>query len=131
MADTDIKGSPGALKRKKRGGSHKFAIPGQSLTTREREVCDLLALGLALKEVAYKLNITINTADHHRTNAYQKLGVHNRVELVKRLPATAAEEPVQVESDVSQIARRLDSIEEQLEDLLRRLSHATYMPPLP
>lgn len=115
----------------KRGGRHHFALPGQSLTAREKEVCDLLAQGLALKEVAYRLNITINTADHHRCNAYQKLEIHNRVELVNRLPALQIQEQVMPESDAARIVKKLGLIEERLDDLLRRLARPTYMPPLP
>lgn len=49
----------------------------ESLTGREREVLQLVAEGYSNKEVADKLNISVRTADVHRTHLMQKLQVHN------------------------------------------------------
>ena len=45
------------------------------LSDRETEVLQLLARGLSNKEIADKLNISINTAITHRKNIRQKTGI--------------------------------------------------------
>jgi DNA-binding NarL/FixJ family response regulator len=57
--------------------------PYNQLTEREREVLKLLAEGHSTQEIAKMLVITPKTAEGHKTNLMAKLGVHNRVELVK------------------------------------------------
>lgn len=47
------------------------------LTTREREILQLIAEGNTTKEIAIKLNISIKTADTHRTNVMNKLDIHD------------------------------------------------------
>lgn len=49
----------------------------ESLTSREREILQLVAEGNTTKEIASKLNISARTADVHRTHIMQKLDVHN------------------------------------------------------
>ncbi len=49
-----------------------------ALTEREREVLDLLALGLTNKEIAEKLFITTNTVKRHLKAIFEKLDVHTR-----------------------------------------------------
>jgi len=51
------------------------------LTPREREVIQLLAEGKSTKEVATTLNLSVKTAETHRTNLMRKLGVHSVVGL--------------------------------------------------
>lgn len=53
------------------------------LTPREREVLQLLAEGKSNKEVATALDISVKTAETHRTNMMRKLGVHCVAELVR------------------------------------------------
>ena len=48
---------------------------GPVLTAREREVLALLAEGLANKEVARKLGISVRTAETHREHLSRKLGI--------------------------------------------------------
>lgn len=55
----------------------------QGLTDREREVLKLIAEGQTSKEIAQALGISLKTVITHRTNLMQKLGLHNRAELVK------------------------------------------------
>jgi two-component system response regulator NreC len=52
------------------------------LTTREREVLQLLAEGRNNKEVAGVLNLSLYTVETHRGNILQKLNLHNQAELV-------------------------------------------------
>lgn len=47
------------------------------LTTRERELLQLIAEGNTTKEIAAKLNISVKTADTHRTNVMNKLDIHD------------------------------------------------------
>jgi DNA-binding NarL/FixJ family response regulator len=53
------------------------------LTTREREILQLLAEGKTAKEVATILGIAVKTSDTHRTNIMRKLDVHSVAELVR------------------------------------------------
>ena len=52
------------------------------LTSREREILQLLAEGKANKEVAAALNISPYTVETHRGHILQKLNLHNSAELV-------------------------------------------------
>jgi len=51
------------------------------LTPREREVVQLLAEGKTTKEVATTLNLSVKTAETHRTNLMRKLDLHSVVDL--------------------------------------------------
>lgn len=53
------------------------------LTGREQEVMRLLARGLAYKEIARKLNISIKTVESHSSAVLRKLQVSNRSELAR------------------------------------------------
>jgi DNA-binding NarL/FixJ family response regulator len=56
--------------------------PGRSvLTHREREVIQLLAEGRTTKEVANTLNLSVKTAETHRTNLMRKLDLHSVADL--------------------------------------------------
>ena len=52
------------------------------LTSREREVVQLLAEGRSTKEVASQLDLSVKTAETHRSNIMRKLGLHSVSELV-------------------------------------------------
>lgn len=52
------------------------------LTTREREILQLLAEGRSNKEVATALNLSLHTVDTHRGNILQKLNLHSTAELI-------------------------------------------------
>ncbi len=58
-------------------------IPDEVLTTREREVIQLLAEGKTSKEVAVALNLSVKTAETHRTNLMRKLGLHSVADLTR------------------------------------------------
>jgi DNA-binding NarL/FixJ family response regulator len=53
-----------------------------SLTPRERQIVQLLAEGRSTKEVACHLNLSVKTAETHRSNVMRKLGLHSVSELV-------------------------------------------------
>ncbi len=52
------------------------------LTSREKEVLQLLAEGKTNKDVATLLNLSLYTVESHRTNLMQKLNLHNTAEIV-------------------------------------------------
>jgi DNA-binding NarL/FixJ family response regulator len=52
------------------------------LTPREREIVQLLAEGKSTKEVAVVLNLSVKTAETHRSNLMRKLNLHSISELV-------------------------------------------------
>lgn len=64
-------------------GERNNQDPYNHLTEREREVFKLLAEGYSTQKIAEMLVITPKTVEGHKTNLMAKLGVHNRVELVK------------------------------------------------
>lgn len=53
------------------------------LTAREREVVQLVAEGKTSKEVAVALNLSVKTAETHRTNLMRKLDLHSVADLVR------------------------------------------------
>ena len=55
---------------------------GARLSPREREVLGLLGVGLANKEVAARLGISLRTVEGHLGNVFAKLGVSSRTEAV-------------------------------------------------
>jgi DNA-binding NarL/FixJ family response regulator len=52
----------------------------QALTGRERQVLELLAGGLANKEIAFQLKISENSVKNHLRNILEKLHLQNRVQ---------------------------------------------------
>ena len=52
------------------------------LTTREREILQLIAEGRTNKEVATLLNLGVTTVETHRTHILQKLGLHSIPDLI-------------------------------------------------
>jgi two-component system nitrate/nitrite response regulator NarL len=52
----------------------------EQLTAREREVLQALAEGLESKEIADRLNITVETERTHMVNILHKLNVHSRLQ---------------------------------------------------
>ncbi len=68
------------LERVKRG---ERGQPHDVLTDREREILNLVAAGHSNREIAQILNISEHTVHNHRARLMEKLGVHNRLELLK------------------------------------------------
>jgi len=57
--------------------------PYQSLSEREREVMMLAAVGHTNREIAATLHLSEQTIHNYRANVMEKLGFHDRVELLK------------------------------------------------
>jgi DNA-binding NarL/FixJ family response regulator len=53
------------------------------LTSREREVLQLVAEGMSSKEIAAALNLSTRTVETHRAHAMDKLGIHKVSSLVR------------------------------------------------
>jgi DNA-binding CsgD family transcriptional regulator len=53
------------------------------LSSREREIFQLIAMVKTNKEIANELNVSINTVKFHIKNIYEKLDVHSRKEVLK------------------------------------------------
>jgi DNA-binding NarL/FixJ family response regulator len=64
-----------------RGGDN--AAMGPELTTRQREVLQLLAEGHTVKDIAGRLKISPRTVEFHKGQIMEQLNLHSTVELVK------------------------------------------------
>ena len=65
-------------------GSHRTKeLRTDRLTSREREVVQLLSEGRSSKEVAAVLGISTKTTETHRANIMRKLEIHSVSELVR------------------------------------------------
>ena len=53
------------------------------LSSREEEVLRLVAWGYSNKEIAAKLDLSVKTVETHKANAMQKLGMRNRIDIVR------------------------------------------------
>ena len=53
------------------------------LTARETETLQLVAEGMTTKSIAAKLEISVKTAENHRTNLMRKLDLHNAAALTR------------------------------------------------
>lgn len=54
------------------------------LTTREKELLELLSIGLMYKEISIVLGITLGTVKQHVHHIYDKLQVNNRTEAINK-----------------------------------------------
>jgi DNA-binding NarL/FixJ family response regulator len=59
-------------------------VPFPELTTREREVLDLIAAGLPNREIAERLSISGKTVSNHISNLFTKLHLKDRSEAIVR-----------------------------------------------
>jgi DNA-binding CsgD family transcriptional regulator len=58
-------------------------LPYDPLTPRERQVLQLIAEGKTTKETAAVLEVSVKTAETHRTNLMEKLDIHSTAGLVR------------------------------------------------
>ena len=63
-----------------RGGTPR-ELEAVRLTQRERQVIDLIAEGLANKDIAIRLGIAVHTVKSHVHNVLEKLALHSRLEV--------------------------------------------------
>ena len=61
----------------------KTALPTDPLTSRERQVLQLVGEGKSSKEIAALLGISLKTAESHRTRLMRKLDIHELASLVR------------------------------------------------
>jgi DNA-binding NarL/FixJ family response regulator len=61
----------------------KTELPSDRLSSRERQVLQLVGEGKSTKEVAALLGISVKTAESHRSRVMQKLDIHETASLVR------------------------------------------------
>jgi DNA-binding NarL/FixJ family response regulator len=66
----------------KRKAPEREELQIASLTSREREVLELVCQGLRNKEITDRLHISLATVSHHLTSIYRKLEITDRTSLV-------------------------------------------------
>jgi DNA-binding NarL/FixJ family response regulator len=66
------------------------------LTTRERQVLNLVANGFTSRQIGEKLGISPRTAETHRVNIGRRLGIRNVAQMVRYA----------IENDLSPVPRR-------------------------
>jgi DNA-binding NarL/FixJ family response regulator len=64
-------------------GSRRGTAAGGRLTRREEDVLRFVALGFLAKETAGRLGISIKTVETHKAKAMTKLGLKNRIDIVR------------------------------------------------
>ena len=69
------------LLRASETGQNILPVMSGALSAREREIVALVAEGLANKEIADHLAISLATVKAHLTNIFHKLGAHTRVQV--------------------------------------------------
>jgi DNA-binding NarL/FixJ family response regulator len=57
--------------------------PFVQLTTRQREILQLIAEGNTTKEIALKLSVSVKTVETHRARLMERLGIHDVAGLVR------------------------------------------------
>jgi len=73
MINTYVRRSPGAA----------LDDPYETLTEREREILLLASMGHTNRDIARTLHLSEQTVHYHRANVMEKLGLHDRVELLR------------------------------------------------
>ncbi len=83
---------PGAAAAAEEGGlagtaaeGSKQASPRTPLTPREQQVIPLLIEGKTIKQIAHRLDVSVQAIWRHRQNIFEKFGVENEVQLVRRI----------------------------------------------
>ena len=64
-------------------GSHLTPETSCSLSSRQREVLQLLAEGHSAKDIATILNIAVKTVEYHKYRMMEDLGIKTTAELVR------------------------------------------------
>jgi DNA-binding NarL/FixJ family response regulator len=66
-----------------RGARNNEPLREDPLTSREVEVVKLIAESYSTRQIADALTISEKTVDRHRANIFEKLAMHDRVELTR------------------------------------------------
>ena len=66
-----------------RGQTSGPADDRRALTPREVEILRLVAWGYSNKEIAGRIDISVKTVETHKANAMMKLGMRNRIDVVR------------------------------------------------
>ena len=64
-------------------GGRRATAAGGRLTRREEDVLRFVALGFLAKEIAGRLGISMKTVETHKSKAMIKLGLKNRIDIVR------------------------------------------------
>jgi len=80
QADADL---VAAIRAIERGEPFPAPAPVGELTPREEEIVKLVAEAHTTREIAEILHLSEKTVENHRANAMRKLGMRDRVELVR------------------------------------------------
>ena len=67
------------------------------ISKREKQVGDLLMIGLKNREIAEKIGLSISTVKHYISSLYQKVGATSRVEAILKMQKN----PPQLASDAA------------------------------
>ena len=78
----DVYLSPGVSRAVMEAYRSKSETRKDPLTSRERQVLQLIAEGKSTKDVASVLGVSVKTAESHRTRLMQKLDIHETASLV-------------------------------------------------
>jgi two-component system nitrate/nitrite response regulator NarL len=70
-----------AVRRNTRVRDTPALMEGVRMTTREREIIDLVTDGLGNKEIAQRLNLTTHTVKNYVGHILEKLALHSRLQL--------------------------------------------------
>lgn len=63
------------------GNAARLRSPLNSLSKREKDICEAMLMGLASDAIAWKLNISVNSVKTYRQRAYEKLGINSKAAL--------------------------------------------------
>jgi RNA polymerase sigma factor (sigma-70 family) len=55
------------------------------ITSREKEVLQLLSIGLSYEKIAQRMNVSHETIKKHLKNIYRKLKVTNKIEALQKV----------------------------------------------
>lgn len=61
----------------------KTSVPADPLSTRERQVLQLIGEGKSTREAAQQLGVSVKTVESHRTRLMRKLDIHETASLVR------------------------------------------------
>lgn len=84
----------GVRRRHWEGASGRPADGWESLTHTEQAVCELIAEGLTNRQAANRMYLSVHTVSHHLRQAFRKLRIRSRVELVRIVVERSQQVPV-------------------------------------